>query len=77
MSNPVLILTIRGVEIETIEVPMDLKEHSVFSQREAFVNDFRNYLKRKYRLDLILTSNWQIDMVVQSKMKYLKEEEYE
>jgi hypothetical protein len=77
MSNPILILTIRGVEIESVEVPLDLKEHPLFSQREAFVNDFRNYLKWKYRIDLMLTCDWTIDMVVRSKMEYFKEEEYE
>lgn len=67
-------LIIKGELIETVDIPYHPKDQPTFSQREAMVMDYRNYLKRKYYLDIMITDDWSIELIVSSRLNLLTED---
>ncbi len=59
-------LIIREQVIE--QVPVDIKKYPLFENRMARINAIVNYLKWRYHGSMVLVQNWEIVLLIESKM---------
>lgn len=64
-------LIIKSETVELVELPITKHDHPTISHRMSVVNDYRDYLKRKYSMDMMLTKDWQINLIAQSQLNYI------
>lgn len=65
-----LTLYIRDEFIDHVDV--DVSNVLLFDQRAKIVWEFTNYLRSKYRKDIMLAKQWEILLTVKSKMNVSK-----
>lgn len=68
-------LIIREKIVEEVDVPIDLDIQITLRQRELQVLKYRHHLRNMYYTDLLLTNNWEIVLIAESKMNLVLIEE--
>lgn len=61
-----LTLYIRDEFIDHVDV--DVSNVLLYDQRVKIVSEFTNYLRSKYRKDIMLAKQWEIVLTIKSKM---------
>lgn len=58
-------------------VEVDVSHCLLYSQRVQLVREFASYLKDRYKIDIMIAKDWEVMLVVESKIREIEMTEQE